>query len=57
MDHLKLLVLASILRCGPGKVGFFEGEGGFFKFRWGGVDQKGEVKNYGGGDGLGPWHG
>ena len=57
MDHLKLLVLASILRCGPGKVGFFERGRGFLKFRWGGVDQKGVVKNYGGGDGLGHWHG
>ena len=31
MDHLKLLVLASILRCGPGKVGFFERGRGIFK--------------------------
>ena len=39
---------------GRGKLDFSKGEGGFLKFRWGGVDQKGVVKNYGGGDGLGP---
>ena len=42
---------------GRGKLDFSKGEGGFLKFKWGGVDQKGVVKNYGGGDGLGPWHG
>ena len=32
---------------GRGKLDFSKGEGGFLKFRWGGVDQKGVVKNYG----------
>ena len=36
---------------------FRKGKGDFLNLGGGGVDQKGVVKNYGGGDGLGPWHG
>ena len=45
MDHLKTFSSCiNIKGVGRGKLDFSKGEGGFLKFRWGGVDQKGVVK-------------